>query len=108
MPLHVKGKGHIKIERQETIDNSTLKLWVKPDVENYNDLPSQFTSKFSIELSGADSEGVLVTNKTYNILVENTILADCVCQPGTNISLKNKQFSNWEASQYVLPFNLFE
>ena len=108
LPLHVKGKGHIKIERQETIDNSTLKLWVKPDVENYNDLPSQFTSQFSIELSGADSEGVLVTNKTYNILVENTILADCVCQPGTNISLKNKQFSNWEASQYVLPFNIFE
>jgi len=105
LPLVITGTNLLSVKGLKRINDSVLRIFLEPTTTDYSTVPPSSQAKFHIELKGADSEGVLLSKDVYNVLVETDFFVDCVCQPGTNISLGVEKQSNWTSIQNIIPIN---
>lgn len=102
--LKVKTDNQLKqTQDAKCIVKDILEVFVESNVANYDVFPSNLKKHLSVIMPNADNEGVYVKNNTYNVLVEDGIDMPCVCQPGNNISIRNKNHSNWSFDENIIP-----
>lgn len=102
--LKVKTDNQLKqTQDAKCIAKDILEVFLESNVANYDVFPSNLNKHLSVIMPNTDNEGIYVKNNTYNVLVEDGIDMPCVCQPGNNISIRNKNHSNWSFDENIIP-----